>query len=997
MRFVLLAGLCLSVALTGCSGSGSNPVTKPPVANAGGPYTGLPGIAVNFTGSGSTDPQGEVLTYAWSFGDSATGTGASPTHTYAAAGTYTVSLTVTDTSNLTSTATTSVTITAKPPVANAGGPYTGVPDVAVNFNGSGSSDPQGETLTYAWSFGDSTTGTGASPTHTYTAAGTYTVSLTVTDTSNLTSTATTTATLTAQPPVANAGGPYTGLPGVAVSFNGSASTDPQSEALTYAWSFGDSTTGTGATPMHAYTAAGTYTVSLTVTDTSNLTSTATTSATITAQPPVANAGGPYTGLPGVAVNFNGSGSTDPQGEALTYAWSFGDSTTGTGATPMHTYTAAGTYTVSLTVADTSSLTSTATTSATISAPGPVIGGIVMSGNQAISGSHVYLFAANTSGYGMPSLSLLSASDTGFSDDVGAYVLTGSNGNFSVPANYPCPAGDQIYLYALGGTIGTSANSAAGLLAALGPCGNLNVGASVTVNEVTTIAAAYALAGFAADATHVSSSGTPLAQTDLANAFLNATNLASISTGAALSATPSGTGTVPQATINTLADILNACVSSSGPASTPCTTLFANAESSGPTDTATAAINIAHNPGANIAALYGIPDPTVPFTPTLSAMPNDFTIALTFTGGGFGLTQSVAIDAAGNAWITNQGYVSSTPGGATTHYSVGSVTVLSSSGAVLSGTTGYTANGIFAPHGVSIDDSGNAWITDIYVVELSNSGSPLSGTFPYGTAGGFVSDNFYDCEPWAVANDATGNAWISVIGAGCSSITEFSSSGAVLSGDGGFFNTSMDQPVALAIDGSGNAWTVNSGYPSILQETSSSGVVSNGPIYGSVYYPEGLAIDGSGNIWICGVSGNSVSSIERFSNSSSISADYTGGGLASPVGLALDGAGNVWVANGPDPYEGPPVGSVSEFTNSGIPITGSGGYNGGHLVEFPTSIAIDGSGDVWVTNGSSAYWDDGYNDIITELIGVAVPVITPIAAGLPKTPTTNGSSNLGTRP
>jgi PKD repeat protein len=176
-----------------------------------------------------------------------------------------------------------------------------------------------------------------------------------------------------QPPVANAGGPYSGTVGVPVSLTGAASTDPQGQALTYAWDFGDkTTTGTGVAPSHTYTAAGTYTVSLTVTDTSGLTGTATAKATIAAapQPPVANAGGPYSGTIGVPVSLTGAASTDPQGQTLTYAWDFGDKTaTGTGVAPSHTYTAAGIYTVSLTVTDTGGLTGTATVKATIAAPG----------------------------------------------------------------------------------------------------------------------------------------------------------------------------------------------------------------------------------------------------------------------------------------------------------------------------------------------------------------------------------------------------------------------------------------------------------------------------------------------------------------------------------------------------------------------------------------------------------------------------------------------------
>ncbi len=203
----------------------------------------------------------------------------------------------------------------------------------------------------------------------------------------------------------------------------------------------------------------------------------------------------------------------------------------------------------------------APTAAPSADPGLAITGKVFGGQQAIVGAHVYLFAANTSGYAGAGLaatssnaskSLLSAASTGFSDSVGAYVPTDGNGNFSITGDYTCTPNTQVYVYALGGNAGSGANSGAGLLAALGNCpsgGNfLTQTPFITVNEVSTIAAAYAFAGFATDATHVSSSGSGLAQTGIANAFANATNLASISTGAALATTPAGNGTVPQAEI-----------------------------------------------------------------------------------------------------------------------------------------------------------------------------------------------------------------------------------------------------------------------------------------------------------------------------------------------------------------------------------------------------------------------------------------------------------------
>ncbi|MBI4684009.1 MAG: PKD domain-containing protein [Nitrospirae bacterium] len=105
------------------------------------------------------------------------------THTYNQAGTYTATLKVKDIAGNTALKTVTITViqSNKNPIANPGGPYTGVVGEIVQFNGSGSSDPDGDPLTYIWDFGDEGTGVGVNPNHTYSNTGTYTVKLTVTD------------------------------------------------------------------------------------------------------------------------------------------------------------------------------------------------------------------------------------------------------------------------------------------------------------------------------------------------------------------------------------------------------------------------------------------------------------------------------------------------------------------------------------------------------------------------------------------------------------------------------------------------------------------------------------------------------------------------------------------------------------------------------------------------------------------------------------------------
>jgi PKD repeat protein len=156
---------------------------------------------------------------------------------------------------------------------------------------------------------------------------------------------------TNQAPVANAGPSQSTQTLISVTFNGSGSRDPDGTIASYSWNFGDGTTGTGVTAPHTYSRAGTYTVTLTVTDNLGATGSASTSATISNRPPVANAGPDQNATVGSSVNLNGSGSSDPDGSIASYAWNFGDGATASGVSVSHAYSAAGTYTATLTVSD----------------------------------------------------------------------------------------------------------------------------------------------------------------------------------------------------------------------------------------------------------------------------------------------------------------------------------------------------------------------------------------------------------------------------------------------------------------------------------------------------------------------------------------------------------------------------------------------------------------------------------------------------------------------
>lgn len=386
-------------------------------------------------------------------------------------------------------------------------------------------------------------------------------------------------------------------------------------------------------------------------------------------------------------------------------------------------------------------------------------GTVFGGQQPVVGAHVYVMAVTGngvgvgSGSGLPSTTLLNSGQTGNLDSVGSYALTDANGGFAVSGDYVCPTSTaQVYLYVLGGNTGAGVNPSAGLLAAVGTCSGITANTRVAVNELSTIAAAYALAGFATSATDISVGASTIAQQGLQNAFLNAQQMVGLSSGQVLSATPNGNGAPDAKKIYTLGNILAACVNSTGGAGA-CQELFSYALRGGatgtvPTDTATAAIYIARHPFVSstvTANLFNLQQPVgAPYT-GLAQAPPDFSLGIRYTGGGLNAPKAVAIDASGDALVTNAD---------------GSVTQFSSTGVPSAGL------GAGATTTQAVDGSQDAWSAagTAGVVEQSSGSVTLSPST--GFSGGQVK------TPTAVAVDGSGDVWVTNTTAnGTDSVTE----------------------------------------------------------------------------------------------------------------------------------------------------------------------------------------------------------------------------------
>ena len=267
-----------------------------------------------------------------------------------------------------------------------------------------------------------------------------------------------------------------------------------------------------------------------------------------------------------------------------------------------------------------------------------IRGNVMGGQQPVTGSSIFLYTAGKTGNASSGTPILIVP-----------VKTDGSGNFSLTADYTCAnVNDQVLLVAQGGNPGLGGNAvnpALVLVNAFGRCGDLLTTQFVTINEVTTAAAAWALAPFITSANKVGATATNAA--GIANAFLNAHLLADPTTGD-IPKTPAANLTIESSKLYALANAIAGCTNSDG--TTGCAALFAAATPPGgsaPTDTFKAALNIVRNPGNNVAAVYNVISATPPFPATLTAAPNDWTMSLDGNGGRVSCNDEPGADGVGH--------------------------------------------------------------------------------------------------------------------------------------------------------------------------------------------------------------------------------------------------------------------------------------------------------------------------------------------------------------
>lgn len=636
------------------------------------------------------------------------------------------------------------------------------------------------------------------------------------------------------------------------------------------------------------------------------------------------------------------------------------------------------------------------------------------GNQPISGSTIQIFSAGTTGYG--SASTLFATTTSASDGYGSFSFSKQNSDAGHPTGiynasgnvWGCPTtGDpQMYVIAKGGsTTGTSspANSAAAFIVALGKCSTISSSTFVDLNEVTTAATLAALQQFFNPSTEsFGYNGTLQSIAAFNNGVLTIANLADIGSGYAVTSktltgansTVSGTTVTmtPEAgKINTIANVLTACVNTTSNTSDPCTTLFANAvppansnstSQPGSTyataqDTIQAAYYMLVNPTggqdpSKVANLYNLTTAFAPFQPQLTAAPTDWTVGIKYDAGTSACSGTasgkfiyyaymVRADANGNIWIASNG---SSP-------NVDNISVVGPNGVPMGCVTPSATAGVGFT-GLTIDTVGNVWAASHSVAGIYEINPNTFAATTWTESG---------VTPWAIEADGSGNVFYTVASAAVRKFTAAASASSATASTA-VGTASNASPNFMTIDAGGNIWVPDTGsatnklyetYPDPSATTSGGYSTFVAGTSGNVQAQ--IAVDASGRIWTTQTTpANTVTVFTPtlYGSPATVTASGAGvAGVSTPRGVALDGAGNAWVPNGVSGGH-----NVAELTQNLNALSPSGGYvKADTFANTMRSVAVDATGNVWFgTNATTV-------DQITEIVGAGVPVITPLSAAL----------------
>jgi hypothetical protein len=644
-----------------------------------------------------------------------------------------------------------------------------------------------------------------------------------------------------------------------------------------------------------------------------------------------------------------------------------------------------------------------------------LSGKVHGGNQPVSGATVTLWFA---GQGLAGSTAVKAATT-TTDNAGSFSFTKDTlgGHDGTTPNWSCPSGGSplVYVLSQGGNtqnngVPGQTNTAASFIALFGDCPTITGASFVYLSEVTTVATMATVAQFfnpADNSIKADSTGQQRlimlnlpntvailadAATGLANASksLAATGGGSIASGVALTATPEA------AKINTLANIISACVNGATSAAPACGTLFSAAAPPIPnttnlnggnfptaTDTLQALYYIFTNPSnsnpTNLSTLFGLqPAVGAPYVPSLSAAPTDWTIGISYasTGTGCGTGSFISsptdinIDFLDNVWFGNAetgGNLSAISAAGAPLFCVNFDAGASAAGGTIDAYS--PATNVYNP---------NVWFAGPSTMYRYNPNTKATLAFPVGVT------------PLAITADGAGNVYFTAVAGTTGSLYQLlgAASATVAVAPVQISNLVGPNPVRLMADNQsstpkltpGNIW-VSSGASFISQvspTTATGAGILNGFLTTQYAAPSGnsygLTLNNNSDVFASAVDTGAIFQLSRSGTTWSpaggswpFSAPATAG-ISGPTGIAVDGRSNTWIPNSLSP-------SLSEISffgpNTLSPATGFQKLPS--YLNASNALAVDQAGNVWIAGTG--------NNFITEIVGGAVPLYQPYAVGI----------------
>lgn len=615
------------------------------------------------------------------------------------------------------------------------------------------------------------------------------------------------------------------------------------------------------------------------------------------------------------------------------------------------------------------------TSTTVPPTPQGFGGIVESGTRPISGALVTLLRAGSTGYGQ-----------------GAQVLattqSGSSGRFTFHLSGVPSGSGPLYAIAERGNVGSGSNASIAFMALAGS-GN-NVFPSITIDERSTVAMAYAFAQFSdAGGTIV---GSPASNADGLNraAFLAQARLVEPRTGKPAAFFPSasscsGSGAPENCEglerLNTVANALAACARSA-PTAPACPALFT---ASGATrlQTLSAVHAIVLDPSRDPAAIYALAKSEHVFAPAVSAVPSAWAIGLKYVGNGkeFDGPGNFVFDKSGNLWITNNYQWAPDP-----H-------VPACGGDYVIELTPYGDDAPGAPFsggglagvgwGITLDDAGTIWLGNFGFVGRGCTTPPADQSASQFSASGKVlspatgwTQGPID-RPQGTVLDLSGNIWFANFANG--SLTVYR--GANPQKSANYSGFGVKQPFGAAIDASNRIWVTGEGSNNVALVGNDGKPVPGSPFGDGITRPLGEAVDMDGNDWIASNGSNSIVVLDSNAKPA-LGSPITGGGISLPWGVAVDGNDNVWIANfnGATPRVSEICGKRGNCPRGLAPgktITPGSGYRS-TLLQRLTGLGIDESGNLWVLDNwrRIPFQTNPGGDGAVEFVGLAGPAKAP---------------------